>query len=389
MSHSPFFKDDCTTLANQEVVKYDYSSFTKFTHKWLQVEIPVLAEHQFTKLQDDNPMDNFLNSPLMMTLLGLVFEETGHVPVNRTQLFQGGIKLLLKQWDKKYQFAGDKYYRKLSPQQKEDLLSHIAYKTFTSGDYFFKQKDLENYIADYFCNSNSLHDNLEIFHLNSKAVLKSIQDQHGIFVEWSKGVYSFAILSVHEYLAAKQISNSVEVHNLENLIQNLVSQITESRWHEVFSMTAGLLQNADYLVLLMKHEIDDILSSDEEIQQLLFWINEKSATSKKHKPAAIRAYYLECILNLHINLDDSINNNIDYDFEEDSFLRLLQNCQLNFQQQEVLHQYYEANQLLVDCLDNAHYITPSLREELEATLLVPSLITKINSIVPRKQNWLS
>lgn len=387
MSHQSL-EDNSPTFSSNEIVKCDYKHLTKLTNKWLQVET-IITNPSSTKLQDDNSMDNFLNSPLMMTLLGLVFEETGNVPSNRTQLFQAGLKLLLNQWDKKYQFAGDKLYRKLSPQQKEDLLSHIAYKTFASGEYFFKQKDLENYIADYFCNFNALNNDLEIFHLNSKAVLQAIQAQHGIFVEWSKGVYSFAILSVHEYLTAKKIADSLELQKTENAIQTLVSHIKESRWHEVFSMVAGILPNADYLVLLMKHEIDDMLSLDEDLQQLLFWISEKSITVKKHKPAAIRAYYLECILNLHINLDDNLTDDVECTPEYDVFLRLLQNCQLNFQQQEVLQQYYEANQLLVDCLDDARYITSSLHEELEATLLVPSLITKINSVVPRKENWLS
>lgn len=40
-------------------------------------------------------------------------------------------------------------------------------------------------------------------------------------------------------------------------------------------------------------------------------------------------------------------------------------------QKERLKQYYDANKLLVDCLNSDCYISRSVREEIEATLLLP------------------
>ena len=37
----------------------------------------------------------------------------------------------------------------------------------------------------------------------------------------------------------------------------------------------------------------------------------------------------------------------------------------------VLQSYYAANQLLVDCLNSNCEVTPSIREEIEASLLLP------------------
>ncbi len=48
------------------------------------------------------------------------------------------------------------------------------------------------------------------------------------------------------------------------------------------------------------------------------------------------------------------------------------NWQFSNQQREALRQYYGANQLLVDCLSSDCYVTRSVREEIEATLLLPS-----------------
>ncbi|WP_341530441.1 NACHT domain-containing NTPase [Nostoc sp. UHCC 0302] len=54
------------------------------------------------------------------------------------------------------------------------------------------------------------------------------------------------------------------------------------------------------------------------------------------------------------------------------------NWQFNEQQKELLQQYYNANKLLVDCLNSAVYVTPVVRQEIEETLLLA--IADIESI---------
>ncbi len=49
--------------------------------------------------------------------------------------------------------------------------------------------------------------------------------------------------------------------------------------------------------------------------------------------------------------------------------------QFSSQQQEVLSQYYDANSMLVDCLNSYCYVTRAVREEIEETLFLP--ITEI------------
>jgi predicted NACHT family NTPase/DNA-binding XRE family transcriptional regulator len=47
------------------------------------------------------------------------------------------------------------------------------------------------------------------------------------------------------------------------------------------------------------------------------------------------------------------------------------NWQLSKEQKQLLQQYYEANKLLVDCLNNARFVSPEVRQEIEDTLLLP------------------
>jgi hypothetical protein len=52
--------------------------------------------------------------------------------------------------------------------------------------------------------------------------------------------------------------------------------------------------------------------------------------------------------------------------------------QFSEQRKEILKQYYIANELLVDCLKSAYKVTPTLSENILATLLLPSPKTSNN-----------
>jgi predicted NACHT family NTPase len=45
--------------------------------------------------------------------------------------------------------------------------------------------------------------------------------------------------------------------------------------------------------------------------------------------------------------------------------------QFSLEQQQVLQCYYDANQLLIDCLNSNCEVTTAIRKEIEATLLLP------------------
>jgi predicted NACHT family NTPase len=45
--------------------------------------------------------------------------------------------------------------------------------------------------------------------------------------------------------------------------------------------------------------------------------------------------------------------------------------QFSPEQQQTLKRYYDANQLLIDCLNSNCEVTETIRQEIEATLLLP------------------
>ncbi|MEH1924613.1 NACHT domain-containing protein [Nostoc sp.] len=282
-----------------EMADFDEKQIAIFAQNWFQLTDPVKSQRFIQKLKENEPIQELASSPLLLTLLCLVFGDSGDFPANRSELYQEGLDVLLKKWDAKRNIEREQVYKNLSLQRKEDLLSQIGLTTFEQKDYFFKQKTAEAYIADFIRNLRNADTDPEVLKLDSEAVLKSIEAQHGLLVERAKGIYSFSHLTFHEYFAAREIvANSAW--------ESLVEHITEIRWQEVFLLAAGMMRKADDLLVLMKSKIDSIVAFDNKLQYILDTVYNKFLSVKyNNKGAGVRAFYLEHALFFSYSAIDS------------------------------------------------------------------------------------
>lgn len=456
-----------------EVADFNYRQMKTFATKWFQANESEIAERFMQQLQSNPPIQELATNPLLLTLLCIEFEDAGDFPADRAELYKRGIATLLRKWDAKRGIVRDTIYKKLSVQRKKDLLSQIALTTFERKDYFFKQRDVHHYIAEYIRNLPDAQTDPEALQFDSEAVLKSIESQHGLLVERARGIYSFSHLTFQEYFAVRKIVTSADPQALEKALQNLVCHITETRWREVFLLAAGMLQPADYLLQLMKQQVDALVANDYLLQQFLMWVNEKSLLVKvPYKSVAVRAFYFNLARDHHpqsesshdryselirvldnqlfmlvvlgsdrtldIGLDDTLflaydraielgANYSPYAFKsafwlaceralilkpqlEQALQKLKQQLpdpdnqewkfkqwwqvngqvwteqlravmiqyqnvghdwEFSQQQKQVLKHYYNANMVLVDCLNSDCYVSREVRSQIEETLLLP------------------
>ncbi|MEG3966997.1 NACHT domain-containing NTPase [Microcoleus sp. T2B6] len=451
-----------------EVADFDDKQIATFARKWFQAKEPAKPKEFIQQLRENNRIRELATNPLLLTLLCLVFEESAKFPGLRSELYEEGVDILLRRWDETRKIEREQVYKNLSLQHKKDLLSQIALTTFQQGDYFFKQKQLEQYISDYIRNLPDAQNDPEALQVDSEAVLKSIEAQHGLLVERAHKIYSYSHLTFQEYFIARKIAISCNSYiPKQQAWPILINNITDKPWREVFFLVVEMLASADCLLFFMKQAIDVLLVHDEKLQQFLYWINQKSCLIQlPFKRAAIRAFYfdlalapasthspdLDCSLNLAFKVDSNliffpedfynyhvdfhldfclyatlahaINDCIDTDFVtpycefdlnlwqllqklqaeipdwKDSILfdkwqaengqfgtekfrsliikyrNIGHNWQFNDSQKQLLQQYYDANKLLIDCLNSGCNVSPEVREEIEETLLLPKYEVK-------------
>lgn len=245
-----------------EMADFSDAQVSTFISNWFKGE-NIKAGLFLNKIKDDISIREMSYNPLLLTMLCLMFDEIMEFPKNRAELYKEAIDALLRRWDASRMIKRDIAYKNLSIKHKESLLSRIAAISFSQDQYFLRKSLLEKYIADFIANLPSADDsNISI---DSESILRSIEYQHGLFVERAKNLYSFSHVSFQEYFTGKYIVDNATKGTVDNLVK---SYLHSHKWFEVFIIVSGMLEDADDFIALIKEEINK-LSNDLNVNRLL------------------------------------------------------------------------------------------------------------------------
>ncbi|MCU0518701.1 MAG: NACHT domain-containing NTPase [Oscillatoria sp. Prado101] len=276
-----------------EVADFNSAQIEAFAKKWFvaatgkPADGPALAAQFIEQLKrpENKQIRELAITPLLLNLACLVFSAKADFPSNRAKLYEEGLSILLVKWDSTRGIHRQDCYRSLPLTEKIQLLTHLGATTFFAGEYFFEQSKIQQYIADYLATSPNAPKDPVALQLDSEAVLKAIESQHGLLIERARRIYSFSHLTFQEYFAARKIAASCE-------FILLASHSGDKRWREVFLLVAGMLRPADPLLLQALQHTETLATSDEKVREFLRSVNHKALTlHARGKPAAARAFY--------------------------------------------------------------------------------------------------
>lgn len=197
-----------------EIAPFTQSQIVAFSQKWFAVFIPKnalddldLAVEFIAKLDlpENLSFRRLVVTPLFLHLACWVFHRQEKFPKQKAEFYKQCLDLLLGKWDEIRGIERDEVYQGFLLPQKLKLMSQIAAATFEQGDYFFKQKTVEQQIGDFISTLPNASTEPEELQLDSEVILKAIELQHGLLAERMRGIFSFSSLTFQEYFTARKI----------------------------------------------------------------------------------------------------------------------------------------------------------------------------------------
>ncbi|MGK7950993.1 MAG: NACHT domain-containing NTPase [Xenococcaceae cyanobacterium] len=314
-----------------ELADFNSTQIETFAQKWFiategdRSQGMAKAEQFLQQLQrkENRPLRELVVTPILLSLICSVFQERCSFPTKRAKLYQEGLEILLVRWDRARGIQRDLVYRQLSLSDKIKLLSQIAAITFERGDYFFEKNEVLQIIADFLMLLPNANTEAEALRLDSEAILKSIQVQHGLLVERARGIYSFSHLTFHEYLTARKIVATQNSLESTQSLQQLASYLTQSQWREVILLTISMLPSADLLLQAMKGEVDKLVAAEPKLQDFLQFLDKKARSLQlSYSEAAVRAFYFGLFQNRDLSLAVSLEANLTHELSDELALDL-------------------------------------------------------------------
>jgi energy-coupling factor transporter ATP-binding protein EcfA2 len=373
-----------------EIADFQEPQVLLFVKQWFELcQEPDLADKFLAELENNDSIKELTTSPLLLTMLCLVFQDNYDFPKNRYLLTEDAVNILLRKWDASRRIdrnAVNKF--NLPYQRKVNLLSQIAYTAFKPEPqkYFWLQRELEKLIENYL--ENILEIASETIADESQEILRVIEANHGLVIKQSQDFYSFSHLTFQEYFVAHHL---VETRNTETLTEVIQEHLTKRQWREVFLMISGRLANNDDFFKMMFRQINMLVAKNKTVQDMLMWLDNVT-TLHGVKSSSWRAFYLfvDQVFELYSNLQTKV----DYDLAQELavtlrainkernsiYLRSLLSDfafdLVNFHAQLIAHKTHEKG-------FESQNLSPLLKQELPASeqlITMPKLRTEVSLV---------
>lgn len=217
------------------------SEVKEFINKWLGVNTVISKEFQL-QLRNLPTLYHLLRTPLLATLVVMVFKQTGRLPESKSRLYEVFIDLLSGGWDMaKGILRGSKYGQRI----KVIVLSSLAGKVHTLRRREFYDQDIKN----------AIETSLLGLSLTDWELLRDELISDGLIGQ-SGGILYFSHLSFQEFLTAKVFMGSPHPTRSQHALELYL--FGDDWWKEVLKFYVSLSSNPNVVTTWLKHQLDNI-----------------------------------------------------------------------------------------------------------------------------------
>jgi predicted NACHT family NTPase len=131
------------------IADFDEEQIQCFIDNWFQShDRPEWGKECGERLSNDDhkATRELAKTPLLLTLICILFLKQGEFPTKRSTLYDRAISTLLSDWDASKEIVRQQPYKGLDLKCKEVMLAEIAYTNFTANNLFFQQGEISNQI---------------------------------------------------------------------------------------------------------------------------------------------------------------------------------------------------------------------------------------------------
>lgn len=265
-----FYKSYFQSFRDVVIADFDDKAVRSFIRRWFSRQMDIdenVAEVLWRELVQQRATLELARTPLLLTFLCIVYDQTQSLPTNRTILYRRALEILLERWAAEKRVHNEAIYRDLHPEVEIEMLADLAGTAFEENRLFFEKREIvRQFTAFVDCELNAPR-------IDAERILEAIEIQQGLLVSRATDVYSFSHLSLQEYLAAHSYREN-------NRMGEIVARYTfDERWREIFILMSGV-ERGDVLLRLLAAEVLRFVRSNENLVALF-----RHATEMERDPA--------------------------------------------------------------------------------------------------------